>query len=63
MAKYAVDEALNGGEVDVVVAVSTATGEVVPTKDGKQYFSLYEELGTMSTAAADTTADVPSMYG
>ena len=51
--------ALNGAVVDVVVAVSTVTGEVVPTKDGKQYFSLYEELGTMSKAAQDTIYRIP----
>ena len=43
---------LGGSMVDTIVAISMTTGKVVPTLDGLNYFSLYEQLGTSNTTSA-----------
>ena len=44
---------LDGALIDAVVAVDVASGEVLPTKDGRDFFSFWREIGTNSTLVED----------
>jgi hypothetical protein len=46
------EDGLNGALVDVVVALSVEDGTVKSTADGKPYFSLWEDLGTLEGGSA-----------
>jgi len=48
------DADLNKAKIDVVVAISMVTGDIVPTLAGKPYFSIWDELGTTSTIPSDS---------
>jgi len=49
---------LGNAPVDVIVAISMESGEVVQTKAGDDYFSFWEKLGTTSTDLADSVFKV-----
>ena len=45
---------LGDATVDVVVAISMDSGDIIQTKAGDDYFSFWEKLGTTSTDTADS---------
>lgn len=53
MAQFYIPE-LNNAPSDVIVAISMETGKIVPTAAGKNYFNLFEEVGTRSSASEDS---------
>ena len=48
------EEAIGDGYGDALIAVNTVTGELVPTKDGKQIFDIFAEVGTLSENVTET---------